>query len=46
MRHTYPDEYFIYLYVDKVSFFELYKTRAVGRELREREREREIEGWV
>ena len=41
MRHTYPDEYFIYLYVDKVSFLNYEGTKLELLEERERERERE-----
>ena len=41
MRHTYPDEYFIYLYMDKVSFLNYKGTKLeLLEESRERERER------
>ena len=44
MRHTYPDEYFIYLYMDKVSFLNYKGTKLeLLEESRERERERERE---
>ena len=42
MRHTYPDEYFIYLYMDKVSFLNYEVTKLeLLEESWERERERE-----
>ena len=45
MRHTYPDEYFIYLYMDKVSFLNYKGTKLeLLEESREREREREKMG--
>ena len=41
MRHTYPDEYFIYPYMDKVSFLNYEGTKLELLEERERERKRE-----
>ena len=44
MRHTYPDEYFIYLYMDKVSFLNYEVTKLeLLEESWEREREKEID---
>ena len=52
MRHTYPDEYFIYLDKDKVSFLNYEGTKlelleeSQNREReRERERERNRQKW-
>ena len=44
MRHTYPDEYFIYLYMDKVSFlnYEVTKLELLEESL---ERERNRQKW-